>query len=90
MKLLENVEYYNISETIELLHNNFTEEQLLEKLETGMLKGKQIDGDWYVTQDDIDEFYEKTVLKDVHFFQNRKPGFFGSSECFFDNLIREP
>jgi ubiquinone/menaquinone biosynthesis C-methylase UbiE len=66
MKLLENVEYYHISEVIELLHNHFTEEQILENLESGFLKGKQIDGHWYASQNDIDEFYEKTVLKDVH------------------------
>ena len=72
MKLLENLEYYDISETIELLHNNFTEEELIENLESGFLKGKQIEGTWYTTQNDIDEFYEKTVLKDVHLTEKHR------------------
>ena len=65
MKKIDGVEYFDIFETGVRLHHNFTETQLLKHLDSGELVGKKIDNVWYVNQEEIDKFYEKTVLKDV-------------------------
>lgn len=57
MKQIANITYYNILEIIEIFPSKGeTEDTIRKHFETGILKGKKIEEDWYATKEDLAEF----------------------------------
>lgn len=59
MREINNVRYYDILEIVEMFTSGETEDTIRNHLETGKLKGKKIEEEWYATKEDIEEFVGK-------------------------------
>ena len=58
---------YELSEISDILHNRFSQEELINKMESGEIEGEKIDNKWYAKKDAIDTFTEVLIQKTVFF-----------------------
>ncbi|MFX0038369.1 MAG: class I SAM-dependent methyltransferase [Promethearchaeota archaeon] len=64
MREINNIKLYDIVEIVKFFTNGETEDSIRNQLETGKLKGKKIDEEWYATKEDIEDFVgEKKRIK---------------------------
>jgi len=59
MREINNVRYYDILEIAEMFISGETEDTIRNHLETGKLKGKKIEEEWYAPKENIEEFVGK-------------------------------
>ena len=67
MKENNNEKLFDLSEISDILHNRFSHAELEKKMESGEIKGKKIEDQWYAKKDAIDAFEDKLIQKTVFF-----------------------
>ena len=67
MKENNNEKLFDLSEISDILHNRFSHAELEKKMESGEIKGKKIEDQWYAKKDAIDVFEEELMQKTVFF-----------------------
>ena len=67
MKEIDNVEYFDINEISEMLHNEMSAEEIREYFEEGKIIGKKIENKWYGNQNTIVDLTIELKGKDIEF-----------------------
>ena len=66
MKKINDIEYHDIKEIAEIFHNRINQDEIRNYFESGKIKGKKIDNDWYSDEIGIKSFIE--ILKEERAF----------------------